>query len=779
MEYASIASAAGVGAALLAGCYWMSRTAGEDDNPLAADDPAGRSPRRVRPAGIPEDAMPALSGAQLLARPQYASLVHSILNKTGLSQENNAQDALPVLHAYALFVQLLPASEAHHHAHPGGLLQHTLEVIDYALSYRRAYMLPIGAAPEKVNELRHVWSFGTLLAAAFHDVGKPMSDLSIRMYGANIPREGKLWQPMAGHMMEQGASHYQVQFNEQRAYADHQSLSLVLMQRMVPTAAMSWISGADSALLRELMDMLAGKPSDNSILLTIVKKADMESTRLNLQSGPRTRFKTSRETPLVEVLDEALCRLLNSGNLKLNQPGGHGFVWGGDQGQGDLILVCPRIVDEMRTYLKEALSDGSRGIPTDNLILYGTWMDYSRVRPLLMEPKAGSMNSTARAVWRVRIEGIATPLTVLRFPKESLTLRDMGDLPPAHTGKIEALDFGQAEPVEAPAAAPAAFGATAQTAQPVHAAQALATRDVGPAVATPAAPAAHAAEPELDGLDALMAMSNVVHQTPPSVASVPAPAQSINLYALRAEQEGREANLREANIASQGLVLDAPVTTVTSHLDLADTPGAKAPSTAATSARAWQPPKKSVPSMQIRSQTSASSLALLQKFEEWLRAGLQSAHLHYNGAKAMVHFYEMPGAHAQDVAKTVCLLVTPAIYQRFVKESDPEKYQAITSLADIPRSAWLPVQTALLANHEHKQEREGTIRRSVFRFATKAGGMFGANVLTNPKLLLGQVPEINPHIVGKINESALGNVPTSPVNKMKPLANSSSANSPA
>ncbi len=326
-------------------------------------------------ASLPPQVLPVLSGRDLLRRPQYLGLVQSILQKTRLSQENNARDVIPVLEAYAAFVQLLPASESHHHANPGGLLSHTLEVIQYALGYRHSNVLPTGVGAERANELQHVWTYAALLAAALHDVGKPMADMVVRMYGPLLPLEGRTWQPMAGNMLEQGATSYEVNWRQERNYADHQgNMSLQLLQRLVPGSAMAWLAGqdGDGQCLRELTRFLEGTAKEGSTLSALVRRADMESTRMNLLHGSRTRFRNARETPLVEILDEALCRLLTSGRLQLNRPGGHGFVWGGEEGQGDLLLVCPRIVDEMRKFLQTALAEGARGIPTDNLILYGT-----------------------------------------------------------------------------------------------------------------------------------------------------------------------------------------------------------------------------------------------------------------------------------------------------------------------------------------------------------------------------------------------------------------------
>lgn len=78
-------------------------------------------------------------------------------------------------------VQLIPASQAHHHTEPGGLLRHALETVDRAMKIRRGYMLPSGASSERISEQQEVWSFAVLSAVLLHDIGKPLTDVMISL----------------------------------------------------------------------------------------------------------------------------------------------------------------------------------------------------------------------------------------------------------------------------------------------------------------------------------------------------------------------------------------------------------------------------------------------------------------------------------------------------------------------------------------------------------------------------------------------------------------------
>ena len=68
------------------------------------------------------------------------------------------------------------ASEAHHHAYPGGMLDHGLEIVAYALKLRQSHLLPAGATPGASRQAE-AWTAGTAYAALLHDIGKIAVDL--------------------------------------------------------------------------------------------------------------------------------------------------------------------------------------------------------------------------------------------------------------------------------------------------------------------------------------------------------------------------------------------------------------------------------------------------------------------------------------------------------------------------------------------------------------------------------------------------------------------------
>ena len=377
---------------------------------------ATRGPRIRKPPGsaLPAGWMPVLSAKDLTRHLGIQAQIDALRVKTGLTPANFERDYGQTLGQFMTFVQLLPASESHHHAQPGGLLLHLLETADIALHLRRAQVLPPGVAPEDIQRREHRWTFGVFLAALLHDVGKPLADMRVIL--AKRRGEGT-WSPLAGDMAACGALRYRVTFDGEshavaglpagRDYTAHQRLGVFLMQRLVPQTTLAWLA-EDGELLTQLTAFLAGEDKTGA-LARIVIEADRESVRRNLLEGPRTRFASARAVPLVERLMEALRRMLaEGGRLPLNRPGTAGFV-----ADGCVWFVSKRLADEVRAYL--ATHESAAGIPgpEKNDRLFDVWQEYGALIP---NPDTGG------AIWRVRVrmEGFDQVLTLLRFPLDTL-----------------------------------------------------------------------------------------------------------------------------------------------------------------------------------------------------------------------------------------------------------------------------------------------------------------------------------------------------------------------
>ena len=110
--------------------------------------------RRSKPlpaAASPNGYQKPVQAQDLLATPRRQKLLENIWQRASLSRAQFVELYRRPLERYAELVQQLPASQNHHHAHPGGMLDHGLEIVAYALKIRQTYLLPIGAPPESLS----------------------------------------------------------------------------------------------------------------------------------------------------------------------------------------------------------------------------------------------------------------------------------------------------------------------------------------------------------------------------------------------------------------------------------------------------------------------------------------------------------------------------------------------------------------------------------------------------------------------------------------------------
>lgn len=341
-------------------------------------------------------------GETLISLNKLDPFIATIRDRMGFDYAIFKNDCLPLIYQSAEWVQMLPASESHHHAQPGGLILHMLESATVALRLRQGYLLPVGAAPEEIPERKHRWTYAVFLAALLHDIGRPIADIQVKL------KEGALWQPLAGSMLEQGVKQYKLNFElRKRDYELHKRLPIILFQRLVPAHVLTWLA-QDSDLMKELTSYLSGDDSNAGAIKEIVTKADSESVRQNLLLGPRTRFAAAKTVPLIERLMEALRLMLEEGRFSLNRAGAHGWVF-----DGKLWFVSKRVADDVRQFLIER--ESAEGIPgTDkNDRLFDTWQEYGA---LITTPEN-------KAIWSVNVtldDGWSKDFTVICFALDKL-----------------------------------------------------------------------------------------------------------------------------------------------------------------------------------------------------------------------------------------------------------------------------------------------------------------------------------------------------------------------
>ncbi|MBA4243678.1 MAG: relaxase [Pseudomonas sp.] len=401
------------------------------------------------------------SATTLLSTTRRQKLLEHIWQRTSLSRKHFASLYLAPLQRYAELVQQFPASEAHHHAYPGGMLDHGLEIVAYALKLRQSYLLPTGTTPEDQVVQAEAWTAATAYAALLHDIGKIAVDLHVEH------ADGSVWHPWHGPL----AHSYRFRYRQDREYRLHGAATGLLYRQVLDGETLDWLS-TFPPLWSALLYVLAGQYEHAGVLGELVIQADRASVAQALGGDPARAMVAPKHALQRKLLDGL--RFLLTEELKLNQPqASDGWLT-----QDSLWLVSKTVSDKLRAHL---LAQGIDGIPANNTAVFNVLQDHGMLLP----------TPEGKAIWRATITsdiGWSHTFTLLRLTPALIWEGD--NRPEPFTGTVVI----EVEPSDAPAEPSPDSGDTSPT--------------------TNAAPTPSAA-PAADSVDALLALLAPPDTEPP------------------------------------------------------------------------------------------------------------------------------------------------------------------------------------------------------------------------------------------------------------------------
>lgn len=364
--------------------------------------------------------------AALLAAPHRRVLMEQIWQRTAVSPAQFSTLYRAPLERYAELVQEFPASQSHHHAHPGGLLDHGLEIVVCALKLRQSLLLPLGTPPEIQTRQAEAWTAGIAYAALLHDIGKLVTDLHVH------DRHGQRWQPWHGPLQQP----YRFCHNPDRQHRLHSAAAGLLAQAVLGREALDWLSGFPE-LWGAVLHALAGQYEHAGILGELVIRADQASVARALGGDPNQALNAPRHALQRKLLDGL--RYLLHDVFKLNQPEASDG-WLTDDA---LWLVSKTASDKLRAHL---LSQGISGIPERNTTLFNILQEHGLVLD----------NPEGKAIWRATVHsdsGWTQTFTLLKLAPSLIWEPDQR--PVSFAGSIHVEPTAGTESPDVPAAAAA------------------------------------------------------------------------------------------------------------------------------------------------------------------------------------------------------------------------------------------------------------------------------------------------------------------------------------
>ena len=276
--------------------------------------------------------VPLTSPNELLAKHQaeVEALMHALRLEGGAAQAL----VIPLLKRYARFVHRLPASEHHHHAYLGGLLQHGIEAARHAAEAAgdRVFLPDSTPTVRRLGEPR--WRFCAAMGALLHDLGKTISDLrvvSVDGLETWIPFQRGLYDWARGLDL-QG---YRIEWRARR-HRQHEAFAGSIAPRFLDDDLLAWLSRATDPWVPEhhslpvlerpglepleaMMGHLLG--ARESALTPVIRYGDTISCEQNLsreRSAALSIADAAQFRPAERFLVQ-LKRMLTDGLMSINQ----------------------------------------------------------------------------------------------------------------------------------------------------------------------------------------------------------------------------------------------------------------------------------------------------------------------------------------------------------------------------------------------------------------------------------------------------------------------------
>ncbi len=352
----------------------------------------------------------------------------------GADRATFERELMPLVHGYAHFVHLLPATADNYFHTPGGLLQLGLETAFFSLQGTDAHIFSGRATISERRELEPRWRIATFIAGLCCELHRTLTHLIV------ISADGEEWPAFLGGLApwleRRGTDRYFVRW---RANArESRGAGLFALPHIVPAEILQMLGDGNSIVVPQLLASIAGVPQhrEHNVLDELVRRSMALVIDRNLLASADRYGKPQYGSHLERYLVDALRRLA-AGHAAWTPNRDRSRVWLGPEG---LFLVWPGAAEDALSLLE---SDRLAGIPKSP----HTLLD------LLLESKVLVAAGAGRETWAIQPPGAKAAIEAVKLANAAILLTGLEPQPVALTTNLLAAPPAQPKP---PAEAPAA-----------------------------------------------------------------------------------------------------------------------------------------------------------------------------------------------------------------------------------------------------------------------------------------------------------------------------------
>ena len=346
-----------------------------------------------------------------------AKLIARIKLCYGTDRESFERDVRPLVHRYAAYVHLLPATADNYFSTPGGLFRLGLETGFFSLQGTDAHIFSGRMSISVRRQLEPRWRHATFIAGLCCELHRLMTHVVV------TDAAGSSWppyiQPLADWLAARGSTRYFLRWRPQAE--EVRGLGLFALPHVVSPAVMTYLSEGNEIIVPHLLASIGGIPvyREHNILDELVRRSLALVIDRNLTASADRYGSPQYGSHFARYLVDAMRRLAASDSTWVpNREKSR--LWFGQDG---LFLIWPGAADDIHRLLE---ADQLAGIPKAPETMMELLLTAG-----VFEPAAAS-----RAIWFIQPPGTRTTLEAVKLSNPDLLLTWIDPAPAALPQKL-------------------------------------------------------------------------------------------------------------------------------------------------------------------------------------------------------------------------------------------------------------------------------------------------------------------------------------------------------